>query len=438
MFGFIQKHKKLGIALIVIASASFLFWMFSVSDLKQMFGGSPCVAEVGGSCITLREYRFELLKYAGLLNDPSLAPLIKKSVLNLLIAREALSKKAEELGLVVSDQEVLEVIKSIPDFQKDGKFSLEVYKETLNRLNLSPEEYEEIVRKSLAAQKVLNLLEKGIYLLPEEVELQKKYVATLLSGKLYVVRTREVKLDYEPKEEELKKFYSENKERYKEPQRKVYYLWKTGNKEEANNIYKALKEGKTEKGFTEYQTPDVELPEEIRDVAESLKPKEFKLVKKGDNYYIVFLKEVLPERVKPYEEVKEKVREAYLEKLRSEKLKEYAKQVKEKILRGEETGIKPIRFENYPLEQLSQALLISAEDMDNLVFGKEKVFGPYKVSEGMAVLVVEERKERSLTPEEVEELKRALRDAKLQELQGIYVDKLIKAYGVKVNKELMQ
>jgi len=152
----------------------------------------------------------------------------------------------------------------------------------------------------------------------------------------------------------------------------------------------------------------------------------------------VFLKNLIPERVKPYEEVKEEVREAYIEKLRSEKLREYAKQIKEKILRGEETGIKPIRFENYPLEQLSQALLISAEDMDNLVFGKEKVFGPYKVLDGVAILVIEERKERNLTPEEVEELKKALRDAKLQDLQGIYVDKLIKAYSVKVNEELMQ
>lgn len=438
MFGLIQKHKKLGIALIALASASFLFWMFSVSDIKQMFGSSPCVAEVGGSCITLREYRFELLKYARFLDNPSFVPVVKQLVLNSLVTREALSKKAEELGLLVSDQELLEVIKNNPNFQKDGKFSLELYKETLQRLNLTPEEYEEIVRKSLMAQKVLKLIDKGVYVLPEEIELQKKYTATLFSGKLYIVKPKDVKLNYEPNEEELRKFYTENKEKYKEPEKKVFYVWKTTKKEEAHSIYKALKEGKTEEGFTEYRVPNKKLPDEVKDIAKNLKPGEFKLLKKKDTYYIVFLKEVIPERIKPYEEVKEEVKKAYLEKLRSEKLKEYAERIKEKILKGEKVDVKPIRFEEHDLERLSRVVLIPTEDRDKLVFGKGKVFGPYRVLNGEGILVIEKRKEKKLKPEELEKIKKDIRNTKLRDLEGMYVDKLIKAYGVKVNKDLIQ
>ncbi|WP_461829542.1 peptidylprolyl isomerase [Aquifex sp.] len=438
MFGFIQKHKKLGIALVAVASASFLFWMFSVSDIKQMFGGSACVAEVGGNCITLREYRFELLKYARFLENPSFAPVVKQLVLNSLITREALSKKAEELGLLVSDQELLEVIKSDPNFQENGKFSLKLYKEVLQRINLTPEEYEDILRKSLMAQKVLKLVEKGVYVLPEEVEIQKKYAAMLFSGKLYIVKPKDVKLDYEPKEEELRKFYAENKEKYKEPEKKVFYLWKTESKEEAQEIYKALKEGKTKEGFTEFRVPDKELPEEVKDVAESLKPQEFKLLKKKDTYYIVFLKEVIPARVRPYEEVKEEVKKAYLEKLRSEKLKEYAERIKEKILKGEKVEIKPVKFEEHDLERLSRVVLIPAEDRDELIFGKKKVFGPYRVLNGEGVLVIEERREKELTDEELEKVRKDVKTTKLRDLEGMYVEKLINTYGVKVNKELIR
>ncbi len=438
MFGFIQKHKKLGIALVAVASASFLFWMFSVSDIKQMFGASACVAEVGGNCITLREYRFELLKYARFLENPSFAPVVRQLVLNSLITREALSKKAEELGLLVSDEELLEVIKKDPNFQEDGKFSVRLYKETLQRINLTPEEYEEILRKSLMAQKVLKLVERGVYVLPEEVEIQKRYVSTLFSGKLYIVKPKDVKLDHKPKEEELRKFYAENKEKYKEPQKKVFYVWKTNKKEEAHAIYKALKEGKTKEGFTEFRVPDKKLPEEVKSIAEKLKPGEYKLLKQKETYYIVFLKDVIPEKIKPYEEVREEVKKAYLEKLRSEKLKEYAERIKEKILKGEKVEIKPVRFEEHDLERLSRVVLIPSEDRDKIVFSEEKVFGPYRVLNGEGILVIEERKEKELKPEEIEKIKKDVKNTKLRDLEGMYVEKLIKTYGVKVNKDLIQ
>ena len=438
MFGLIQRHKKLGIALITLASASFLFWMFSVSDVRQMFKGSACVAEVGGECITLREYRFELIKYARFLENPSFAPMVKRLVLNSLITREALAKKAKELGLLVSDEELLDVIRKNPNFQKDGKFKVELYKETLKRLNLTPEEYEEILRKSLMAQKVLKLVEKGVYVLPEEIEIQKKYFATLFSGKLYIVREKDVKLEYTPKEEELRKFYTEHKERYKEPERKVFYVWKTSEKEKAQKIYKSLKANKIVQGYTKIEEPSGTLPEEVKDLAQNLKPGDFKLIKRKDTYYIVLFKELIPSRIKSYEEVKDKVKEDYLKKIRSEKLKDYAERIKEKILKGEKVDIKPINFEDHDLERLSRVVLIPSEDRDKLVFGKDKVFGPYQVLDGMGILIVEKRKEKKLKTEELEKIKKDIKNTKTRDLEGMYVDKLIKTYGVKVNKDLIR
>ena len=436
MFGLIQKHKKVGIALIVIASASFIFWMFSVSDVKQMFGGGACVVSVKDECVTLREYRFELMKYAQLLDEPSFVPVVKRLVLNSLITREVLAKRAEELGLLVSDEELLEVIKSNPNFQRDGKFSLEVYRETLGRLNLSPQEYEEILKKSLMAQKVLKLIEKGVYLLPEEVDIQKRYISTLLSGKLYIVKSKDVKLNYKPTEEELRKFYMEHKEEYKEEGKEIFFLWKIQNKEDAQSVYKSLKEGKIEGRYLELARK--ELPEEVKEIAKKLKPGEFKLLKRGETYYIVLFKEKVPPKVKPFKEVREEVKKAYIEKLRSEKLRDYAERIKEKIIKGEGVELKPISFEKHDIERLKKVLLIPPEEISELIFGKGKVFGPYKVLGGMGILVIEKRERGELKPDELKKIEEELLRTKVQDLQGLYVEKLIRTYGVRVNEELIK
>ena len=438
MFGLIYRHKKLATALVTVASAAFLLWMFLTSNVKQMFGGSPCVAEVGDKCITLREYRFELMKYARYLDNPSFAPVVKRLVLNSLITREVLARKAEELGLLVSDEELLEVIKRNPNFQKNGKFSTKLYVDTLKRLNLTPQEYEDILRKSLMAKKVLNLVEKGVYVLPEEIDLQRRYVSTLFSGKLYIVRPKDVKLNYEPKEEELRKFYTQHKERYREEGRKVFYLWKVSEKDRAHEIYESLKKGEVPKGYLEINVPGGNLPDEVKNLAQELREGKFKLLKKGNTYYILFLKREISPRIKPYEEVKEEVKRDFMKKMRSEKLREYAERIKEKIEKGERVSLKPIRFKKQDLESLSRVVLIPSEDKERLVFGKEKVFGPYRVLNGMGILVIDRREQKKLNEKDIKKIAEEIRRTQISDLEGLFIDKLIRNYGVRVNKNIIK
>ncbi|MDQ7083020.1 MAG: hypothetical protein Q9N34_08845 [Aquificota bacterium] len=65
-----------------------------------MFGLKRCVADVEGSCITLREFRYELLKYANLMEKEDLRSIVKRQVLYSLVNREALYIKALRLGIV--------------------------------------------------------------------------------------------------------------------------------------------------------------------------------------------------------------------------------------------------------------------------------------------------------------------------------------------------
>ncbi|HIP42374.1 MAG TPA: hypothetical protein EYG91_00320 [Aquifex aeolicus] len=436
MFGFIQKHKRLGIFLIALASFSFLFWMFSVSDVKQMFAGSSCVATVKNECITIREYRFELLKYANLLENANFRPVVKRLVLNSLITREVLYQKAKELGWFVSDEEIIESIKNNKLFKEEGKFSLKKYKEVLNRFNLTPEEYEEILRKSLMALKVMNFINYGVYVLPDEIEIQKVFRTAYFDGKLYLISSKDVKVDYEPTEQEIRKYYEENKEKFREKEKRLVYVWVLEDKGVVQDYYKLLKEGKIPEGYKELS--EVSLPQRVKDAANQLnESNRLKLIKEKDSYYILFFKERQKPKLKPLDEVREEIRDILITRERERSLERYSKEVKENLIKGEKVDIKPLKVEKASLDEISRILRIEQKDILELLFGKEKVFGPFVALNGYGILVIDKRGFKELDEKKIDEIEKKIKETKFQDIIGFYVDSLIKQYKVKVNEGLL-
>jgi len=239
MFGFIQRHKRLMAALVAVSSIGVFIWIFTTSDVKQMLRGTPCVATVGDACITLPEYRLELAKLSYLLNDPASERLARRLALSSLVTREVLALKARQLGWRVSDEELLELLKSQPQFLENGRFSPERYRTFLKNLGLTPSQYEESLRKSVLASRLLSFVDRGVYVLPEELELQKHFTAARFYGKLYLLKPTD--LNYEPTEQEVKRYYEKHKELFKKEGGPLYYLFTTSDKEEARKLFSAQK-----------------------------------------------------------------------------------------------------------------------------------------------------------------------------------------------------
>lgn len=437
MYALIQKHKRLAAIVIAVASISFLFWMFTVSDIQQMFGLKRCVASVNGSCITVREFRFELLKFSSLLDREELRDLVKRQVLGTLIAREALYQKAYEMGLIASDKEVAQEIKKDPNFQINGKFSLETYREVLERLGITPEEYEETLRKVLSVQRLLSFVESGVYLTDEEKDFWRKLKTAVFSGKLYLVTPKDVKVDYKPSLEEMKKFYEENRSRFKEPPQKVYLLWETGDKEKAHSIYRSLKEGKTPEGGKELKGKDLaDLPESLRSSAERLSQKDPVFIsKERGKYYVIFLKEVKGERFKKFEEVKETIKKELVEKRKEIVAQKRAEEIRKALEEGREIKDKFIKFDNSKVEEFSSLLRMPQGDIFRLVFSEQKVFGPYKAAGGYAVLLIE-KKEFKKDSGDVDF--GSLLEMKKREIVNLFVEKVQRSAEVKVNEEFLR
>jgi peptidyl-prolyl cis-trans isomerase D len=75
------------------------------------------------------------------------------------LTRELITAQAEELGIVVSDEEVIKVIEDQPEFQSGGEFNQAEYESVLERrFGITPAEYEEEIRLVIAMIRVQGLV----------------------------------------------------------------------------------------------------------------------------------------------------------------------------------------------------------------------------------------------------------------------------------------
>jgi peptidyl-prolyl cis-trans isomerase D len=78
MYSLVYKNKKFVAGVIGFVSLAFLLWLLWVGGVKDIANiGQNCVAKVDGSCITLRDYRRELLRYGNLAQNKDMGAIVK-------------------------------------------------------------------------------------------------------------------------------------------------------------------------------------------------------------------------------------------------------------------------------------------------------------------------------------------------------------------------
>jgi len=89
-----------------------------------------------------------------------------------LIDRQLLLREADKLGLTVTDTELLDKIKSFPAFQReDGTFvGTDLYGRVLRQNQMSPDEFEEALRRDLLVGKLQQAMASGIVISAADVE----------------------------------------------------------------------------------------------------------------------------------------------------------------------------------------------------------------------------------------------------------------------------
>ena len=433
MLSKIRKNLRAFSLPLWIVAASFVGTIFLVWGRGSVLGPSSSeVATVNGEGISLSEFNREYSNvlselrakfgenYRKVVSDEE----IKRIVLNRLITRKLILQVAEDEGIRVSDWAVAKAIEDIPAFQKDGKFSMELYKAFLKSRHMTPKAFEDVVREDLLVNKVLSVVNNS----PSVTKFELKRLYTRFFGKrkfkYKLFRLSDFKVSVS--EKEAREFYEKNRERFStEGELGEFVLEFPKNKKGEDEAQKAFEIAKAGK-FSEFLSFNPK-PLSDEELKKELKSKNFVFKSSGDKLILAF--KYKRKKYKPFEEVKEEIVEM-LEKEKALKEAERAARSYKGELQSETNFLDRAEFvkEFKPLE--------SPEELFNSPVGVKKVL---RLEEGFGVFSpVTEPKVEKFDKEKMERLKEFVLEQKRETNYIDFINLLRQRATIKVNGELLR
>lgn len=231
-----KEWLKWTLLLVIIALGVTTALMFVNTPQGLTSGlGAQEVAKVADQPINAAEFRrfyLQLMEtYRQLYNlDQGNSEIIKQlgigqQALNQLVNRYALSYEASRVGLNVSDAELVEQISRFPAFQANGQFiGSEQYRNILRNNNLTPQDFEESLRRDLMTDKLQQIVTDGIR--ATSADARKDFLERNQEVKVRYVTFDPEKLQQEAvSDEALKTYYDENQDAFrKSEKRRIEYV----------------------------------------------------------------------------------------------------------------------------------------------------------------------------------------------------------------------
>ncbi len=374
MISWMQKHNKYLVWTIWIATIAFIGAGF-VGWGSYSFGSKAGnVAKVGD--IEIKQTKLNMV-YSNIYNQYNEAmqgTLDDKKAEEMGLIKQAFARLAtqakilnfsKELGIIVSDAEVVKRLQEIRSFQKDGVFNKEIYDGYLRNQRLKANAFEETLREELIIQKTLALLTVTSLPLEEEAISAAMNVSDKLAYKVltnddlnFIVDEAKVKAYWEMQKEnfltpqmyELSIVWTQSKDTVvAEDEVKTYYETNSFNytddtgkqlpfeeakvlatkdlklkktKKAAQKAYIAFKKGNLDNSEKiTLPVGDLKLTDEVwnalkeKSVGDIIKPKVV-----ADTYATVKIENVVLPKVKTYEEAKEQVTALYANQAKKEAL----------------------------------------------------------------------------------------------------------------------
>ncbi len=239
-----RKHSNSIIVkgLMFLLIASFAAW--GVADMLRPAATGSSVATVGGVEVSAQEvyndFQREMSRLRQLTGgqglDDKLTQAIGGSVVERAISRTLLAVNADDMDVVVSDEQVAKEIRSTEAFQDNGTFSKARFDQVLFSSQLSEDQYIELVRSDLVRAQVVSILASGATL-PESAardlykhrqEKRSADVVTIATDKLVDVAT--------PADTEIQAYFDAHQDKFMAPEYRQVSLLHITTKDVADTI----------------------------------------------------------------------------------------------------------------------------------------------------------------------------------------------------------
>lgn len=231
MLRLMRKQASSWLIKVLLGAIVIVFVFWGVGSFRSQRGGR--VALVNGDQITYNEYReaynrlVEQLRrrFGNNFDEDMIKTLqVKKQALNQLIDNTLLVQEAKRLKYRVSDKELVSSIRKIAAFQRAGVFDNRLYKDVLNRLRMTPEEFEVAQKDAMMIEKLRTLITGSVKVSDSEAREWFDWANASVNIDFVWFDPNRYQ-DINPSIEELKTFFDKHKEKYKtEAMVKVRYL----------------------------------------------------------------------------------------------------------------------------------------------------------------------------------------------------------------------
>src|SRR5437868_2684076 len=164
MFDFVQRHRRLLQVFLGLIALTFATW--GIESYTRFAGGRDTVASVNGSDITQREFEVQVAAqqeqirrmFAGRMDPATFdTPEGRRAVLDQMINERVIATETVKRNLQIDDKRLTELLMSVPDFQENGRFSVEAFDRVARSQNppLSSRQFAERLRQMFAFQQLV-------------------------------------------------------------------------------------------------------------------------------------------------------------------------------------------------------------------------------------------------------------------------------------------
>ena len=221
-----RKYAQTKAAQIILALILIPFALFGIDSYLNQAGNNLSIAKVNGYKIALPEYNRAIenvrnrIMSEGKKVDPAMFDSFefKESVIDGLITKQLLNNDIKKSQFRITDQQLSQYIIGMPEFQKDGKFSQEVYDKVLQNNQLTPKKFEESIRNDLLIQQVRDGLQKLIFIPPNNLAETLKATSQQREISIAEFKTKEYMTKANIAEKDIQAFYDQNKSKFLAPE----------------------------------------------------------------------------------------------------------------------------------------------------------------------------------------------------------------------------
>jgi peptidyl-prolyl cis-trans isomerase D len=236
MLKFFRKHARGWFMIGVIAIIILVFVLYFGSSR----GGrsTNAIAIVDKKIISETEFRNEydrLLDMARLNLKDKLTPEtlkkmdLKKKAYDNLLDREVIMAKAADMKIQVSDEELRNIIISLPALQTNGVFDESKYQQILRYNRVSAEDFESMYKTDLISSKISMFVREGVKISDQEIHDLYELQNQKINVNFLQISGNEIKKNIAPAQSELEDYLKHNSNQFRVAEQvKVRYLLFTG------------------------------------------------------------------------------------------------------------------------------------------------------------------------------------------------------------------